>query len=54
MYSDYYRVLSLAQEGVRPEIGSSAELVVTEDLANPLIGFDSNSLAATVTEGKLP
>ena len=45
--------LSSAQEGSGPEIGSPAELVATEDVANALIGFDSNSLAATVTDGKL-
>jgi G-protein coupled receptor 98 len=39
-----------AQEGSGPEIASAVELVVTGDVANALIGFDPNSLAAVIDE----
>lgn len=50
----YYGDYSSAQEGSGPEVSSPTELVVTTDVANALIGFDTNSLIATVDDGKTP
>ena len=46
-------IFSLAQEGSGPEVSGPTELTVTDNVANALIGFDVNSLAATVNDGKL-
>ena len=46
-------IFSLAQEGSGPEVSGLTELTVTDNVANALIGFDVNSLAATVNDGKL-
>lgn len=43
---------SSAQEGSGPEVSSPTELVVTTAVGNALIGFDTNSLIATVDDGK--
>ena len=42
---------SSAQEGSGPEVVGPTQLVVTDSVANALIGFDSSSLAATINEG---
>ena len=43
--------LSPAQEGSGPEVSDPAEFVATDSVANTQIGFDSDSLAATINEG---
>ena len=42
-----------AQEGSGPEAAGPTQLIVTDNVANALIGFDPNSLTASVIDGKL-
>ena len=51
--SKHLHLLFLAQEGSGPEASSPVQVVVTDDVANPLIGFDSSSLEATIDDGNV-
>ena len=44
-------LITLAQEDSGPEASTPVQVVVTDDVANPLIGFDSSSLEAAINDG---